>query len=53
MPIPSPRNGEGRMAFVARFMAETKGDKTLSQSQRLAIAYEKWRSYQQEQIRAK
>ena len=52
MPIPTPRSGEGRMGFIARFMAETKKDTALSREQRLAIAYDKWRTYQQEQVGA-
>jgi hypothetical protein len=53
MPLPKPRDGEGRQLYLARFMAETKDDRTLTRSQRQAIAYETWRKYMQERNRGK
>lgn len=43
MPLPTPKTNEARLAYVARFMSETKTDRTLSREQRLAISYRKWR----------
>lgn len=43
MPLPTPKPNESRLNYVARFMSETKDDKTLSREQRLAISYRKWR----------
>lgn len=34
-------------------MAETKNDRTLDRQQRLAIAYDLWKKYQQEQAHGK
>lgn len=43
MPLPKPKPNESRLNYIARFMSETKGDKTLDRQQRLAISYRMWR----------
>lgn len=45
MPLPSPRDGEDRATFIARFMASDAMQREYSsQKQRLAIAYDQWRA---------
>lgn len=43
VPLPKPKAKEDKETFVSRFMEKTKDDKTLTQKQRLAIAYKNWR----------
>lgn len=43
MPLPTPRKNEDKETYVSRFMEKTKNDSTLTQKQRLAIAYKNWR----------
>lgn len=44
MPLPKPKKNEDKDTYVSRFMEKTKDDKTLTQKQRLAIAYKNWRT---------
>lgn len=43
MPLPKPKKNEDKDTYVSRFMEKTKNDSTLTQKQRLAIAYKNWR----------
>ena len=45
MPLPVPRDGDDRAAFVARFMADSEMITDYpGQKQRLGVAYAAWRS---------
>jgi len=44
MPLATPRKGESRKDFIARFMREHK-DEFPKQEQRLAVAFSQWRKH--------
>jgi hypothetical protein len=44
MPLATPKDGESRKDFIARFMREHKGE-FKNQEQRLAVAYAQWRKH--------
>jgi len=45
MPLPTPRKGETQQNFISRFMGNDVAQREFSgQKQRLAVAYDKWRS---------
>lgn len=43
MPLPTPKKGETRQAFVERFMKSNAAKEFPTQKQRLAVAYQQYR----------
>lgn len=43
MPLPAPKKGETRQAFVERFMKSSAAKEFPTQKQRLAVVYQRYR----------
>lgn len=49
MPLPTPKKGESRQAFVERFMKSSAAKEFPTQKQRLAVAYQQYRGKRNKQ----